>query len=63
MIAAAMAATHAVEIQLTIRPDQERLAERVMDVSQDAADVRLIYYTTRRISICSRRALSCAPGS
>jgi hypothetical protein len=39
-----IAAMDAVEIKLTIRPDQELLAERAMKVSEDAADVRRIYF-------------------
>lgn len=40
----AMAAMDAVEIKLTIRPDQELLAERAMEVNEDTADVRLLYF-------------------
>ena len=40
----AMAAMDAVEIKLTIRPDQELLAERAMAVEEDEADVRLVYF-------------------
>jgi hypothetical protein len=40
----AMAAMDAVEIKLTIRPDQELLAERAMGVSEDTADNRLVYF-------------------
>ena len=40
----AMAAMDAVEIKLTIRPDQELLAERAMAVEEDTADLRLIYF-------------------
>jgi hypothetical protein len=34
----------AVEIKVTIRPDQELRAERAMQVDEDTADVRVIYY-------------------
>jgi hypothetical protein len=34
----------AVEIKCTIRPDQELRAERSMEVDEDTADVRLIYF-------------------
>jgi hypothetical protein len=34
----------AVEIKVTIRPDQELRAERTMQVNEDTADVRLIYF-------------------
>ena len=40
----AMAAMDAVEIKLTIRPDQELLAERAMAVEEEEADVRLVYF-------------------
>jgi hypothetical protein len=40
----AMAAMDAVEIKLTIRSDQELLAERAMAVEEDEADVRLVYF-------------------
>jgi hypothetical protein len=33
-----------VEIKITVRPDQELLAERAMDVSEDTADVRRVYF-------------------
>ena len=39
-----IAAMDAVEIKITIRPDQELLVERAMEVSEDTADVRLIYF-------------------
>lgn len=35
---------HAVEIKVTIRPDQELRAERAMLVNEDTADVRIIYF-------------------
>lgn len=44
MSTTAMAAMDAVEIKLTIRPDQELLAERAMEVNEDTADVRLVYF-------------------
>lgn len=34
----------AVEIKVTVRPDQELRAERAMQVNEDTADVRLIYF-------------------
>lgn len=34
----------AVEIKITIRPDQELLAERAMEVSEDKAESRTIYF-------------------
>jgi hypothetical protein len=40
----AMAAMDGVEIKLTIRPDQELLAERAMEVTEDTADARLVYF-------------------
>jgi len=39
-----MAAVDAVEIKRTIRPDQELRAVRAMEVDEDTADVRLIYF-------------------
>ncbi|MCH8614602.1 hypothetical protein LZ016_00575 [Sphingomonas sp. SM33] len=36
--------TDAVEIKVTIRPDQELRAERAMEVNEDSASVRLIYF-------------------
>ena len=39
-----MAAMDAVEIKCTIRPDQELRAERAMEVDEDTADVRLVYF-------------------
>jgi hypothetical protein len=44
MNATAMAAMDAVEIKCTIRPDQELRAERAMEVDEDTADVRLVYF-------------------
>ena len=40
----AMASMDAVEIKLTIRPDQELLAERAMEVTEDTADARRVYF-------------------
>jgi len=40
----AFALTDAVEIKVTIRPDQELRAERAMEVNEDSASVRLIYF-------------------
>ncbi len=34
----------AVEIKVTVRPDQELRAERAMQVNEDTADIRLIYF-------------------
>jgi hypothetical protein len=44
MNAAAIAAVNAVEIKVTIRADQELRAERAMEVNEDTADVRLVYF-------------------
>jgi hypothetical protein len=41
---APMAAVDAVEIKVTIRPDQELRAERAMEIDEDTADVRLVYF-------------------
>jgi hypothetical protein len=43
----AMAAMDAVEIKCTIRPDQELRAERAMEVDEDTADVRVVYFYDR----------------
>jgi hypothetical protein len=40
----AMAAMDAVEIKVTVRPDQELRAERTMELNEDTADVRVIYF-------------------
>jgi hypothetical protein len=40
----AFAGMDAVEIKVTVRPDQELRAERTMQVNEDTAEVRLIYY-------------------
>jgi hypothetical protein len=40
----AFTAMDAVEIKVTIRPDQELRAERAMQVDEDTADVRLLYF-------------------
>jgi hypothetical protein len=34
----------AVEIKITIRPDQELRAERAMEVNEDTAEVRVLYF-------------------
>ena len=39
----ALAAMDAVEIKVTIRPDQELRAERAMEVNEDTAEVRVLY--------------------
>jgi hypothetical protein len=44
MNAAAITAMDAVEIKVTIRPDQELRAERTMGVNENTADVRLLYF-------------------
>lgn len=36
--------TDAVEIKVTIRPDQELRAERALQVNEDTADLRMIYF-------------------
>ena len=47
-----MAALDAVEIKVTIRPDQELQAERAMDLKEDTAEVRVIYfYDTPRLAL------------
>ena len=40
----ALAAMDAVEIKVTIRPDQELRAERAMEVNEDTAEVRMLYF-------------------
>src|SRR5262245_42472201 len=40
----AIAEMDAVEIKVTIRPDQELRAERSMEVNEDTADIRLLYF-------------------
>lgn len=40
----ALADMDAVEIKVTIRPDQELRAERAMEVNEDTAQVRIIYF-------------------
>jgi hypothetical protein len=40
----AFTAMDAVEIKVTIRPDQELRAERAMQVNEDTADIRVIYF-------------------
>jgi hypothetical protein len=47
-----MAAMDAVEIKVTVRPDQELRAERSMELNEDSADVRVIYfYDTPRLDL------------
>src|SRR5262245_19402471 len=40
----AISAMDACEIKVTIRPDQELRAERTMELNEDTADVRVIYF-------------------
>ena len=40
----ALSAMDACEIKVTIRPDQELRAERAMELNEDSADVRVIYF-------------------
>ena len=42
--ASPLAEMDAVEIKVTIRPDQELRAERTMEINEDTADVRVIYF-------------------
>jgi hypothetical protein len=44
MNTATIATMDAVEIKCTIRPDQELRAARAMEVDEDTADIRLIYF-------------------
>ncbi len=54
----AMAATDAVEIKCTIRPDQELRAERAMEVDEDTAEVRLVYfYDTPELDLFKARVV------
>jgi hypothetical protein len=47
-----LAEMDAVEIKVTIRPDQELRAERTMELNEDTADVRVIYfYDTPRLDL------------
>jgi hypothetical protein len=49
---APMSAMDAVEIKVTVRPDQELRAERAMELDEDSADVRVIYfYDTPRLDL------------
>lgn len=41
---ASFTGTDAVEIKVTIRPDEELRAERALRVNEDTADIRLIYF-------------------
>ena len=43
-LARALTDMHAVEIKVTIRPDQELRAERAMEVNEDTATVRIVYF-------------------
>jgi hypothetical protein len=50
--AGAMAAMDAVEIKVTIRPDQELRSSRVLELNEDTADVRITYfYDTPRLDL------------
>ena len=51
----------AVEIKVTIRPDQELRAERAMELNEDTAEVRVTYFYDTRGSPCSKRGLRCGP--
>jgi hypothetical protein len=43
---------NAVEIKVTIRPDQELKAERAMEINEDTAEVRVVYfYDTRGLDL------------
>ena len=43
----------AVETKVTIRPDQELRAERAMELNEDTAEVRVLYfYDTPRLALC-----------
>lgn len=42
--APSFAGTDAVEIKITVRPEQELRAERALQVNEDTADVRVIYF-------------------
>src|SRR5262245_7537414 len=49
---ARIAAMDTCEIKVTIRPDQELRAERSMELDEDSADVRVIYfYDTPRLDL------------
>ena len=51
--ARALAHMDAVEIKVTIRPDQELRAERAMELNEDTAAVRIIYfYDTPQLELC-----------
>lgn len=48
----ALADMETVEIKVTIRPDQELKAERAMEINEDTAEVRVIYfYDTPRLDL------------
>jgi hypothetical protein len=42
--APSFAGMDAVEIKVTIRSDQELRAERAMEVNEDTADIRVVYF-------------------
>ena len=47
-----MAAMDACEIKVTVRPDQELRAERAMELDEDSADIRVIYfYDTPKLAL------------
>src|SRR5262252_1169093 len=43
-LANAVADMHAVEIKVTVRPDQELRAERTMALNEDTAEIRVIHF-------------------
>ncbi len=48
----AFTAVDAVEIKVTIRPDEELRAERALQINEDTADVRLVYfYDTPKLAL------------
>lgn len=50
----AISGMDAVEIKVTIRPDQELRAERALAVDEDTAEVRIIYfYDTPELELCN----------
>jgi hypothetical protein len=52
--ARAISGMDAVEIKVTIRPDQELRAERALAVDEDTAEVRIIYfYDTPELELCN----------
>ena len=47
-----MGAMDACEIKITIRPDQELRAERAMELDEDSADIRVVYfYDTPKLTL------------